>query len=158
VLPLLKKPTREEDGCFCVTEFAKDGIWGSLRGVFKKDRDFGGELLGEMSQSQTVEFRASQIANEASKETELKDLAILFEASDNRRTQYPLAPTSIANKSAIQPFSPILSTKAPYLFLLMECHSLIFSSQGLVSSIMIACFDALEKMTMSGRRLVAAIK
>jgi len=132
------------------------------KGVFKKDRDFG------ESQSQRVEFRASQIANEASKETELKDLAILFEALVEKpnlfkqvtteELQYPLAPTSIANKSAIQPFSLILSTKAPYLFLLMECHSLIFSSQGLLSSIMVARFDSLEKMTISGRRLVAAIK
>jgi len=41
----------------------------------------------------------------------------LFKQVTTEELQYPLALTSIANKSAIQPFSLILSTKAPYLFI-----------------------------------------
>ena len=64
--------------------------------------------------------------------------------------QYPLAPTSMANRSAPQPLDVIVFTRHVYFASLVECQRSMFSSQGQVSSTKTTLFNELENITISG--------
>ena len=64
--------------------------------------------------------------------------------------QYPLAPTSTANRSTFQPLLSIALFRGIYLLTLTLCQASMFSSHGQASSMRITLFSLLEKIVMSG--------
>ena len=71
--------------------------------------------------------------------------------------QYPLAPTSTANRSTLQPLFSITLFSGKYLLTLALCQASMFSSHGHVSSMRITLFSLLEKIVMSGLSSVNAM-
>ena len=63
--------------------------------------------------------------------------------------QYPLAPTSTANRSTLQPLFSITLFSGKYLLTLTLCKAVMFSSHGHVSSMRITFFSLFEKIVMS---------
>ena len=64
--------------------------------------------------------------------------------------QYPLAPTSTANRSTLQPLFSTTLFSGKYLLTLVLCQASIFSLYGHVSSMRITLFSFLEKIIISG--------
>ena len=64
--------------------------------------------------------------------------------------QYPLAPTSTANRSTLQPLFSVTLFRGMYLLILELCQASIFPSHGHVSSMGIILFSLLVKMVISG--------
>ena len=64
--------------------------------------------------------------------------------------QYPLAPTSTANRSTFQPLFSITLFKDMYLLILALCQASTFFLHGHVSSMRITLFSLLEKTVMPG--------
>ena len=71
--------------------------------------------------------------------------------------QYPLAPTSTANRSTLQPLFSITLFSGKYLLTLTLCQASMFSSHGHVSSMRITLFSLFEKIVMSGLSSVNAM-
>ena len=112
----------------------------------------------------SLEFLASQIQKEDFIDVDPSVLVELFSSLFPNPSflrvigklfaQWPLAPTSTANKSTLHPLDDIIVERGVYFPSFTECHVSIFSSQGQVSSIMMILFKELEYMTISGRRVV----
>ena len=68
----------------------------------------------------------------------------------NNLEEYPLAPTSIANRSTAQPFFSMTLASGLYLFNFWECQFSIFSSQGQVNSSRAARLKDFENKRISG--------
>ena len=64
--------------------------------------------------------------------------------------QYPLAPTSTANRSSFQPLFSITLFRGVYLLILVLSQASIFSLHGHISSMRITLFSLLKKIVMSG--------
>ena len=64
--------------------------------------------------------------------------------------QYPLAPTSTANKSTLEPLFSVILFSGKYLLTLALCQDSMFFWLGHVSSMRITIFSLLEKIIMSG--------
>ena len=71
--------------------------------------------------------------------------------------QYPLAPTSTANRSTLQPLFSITLFSGKYLLTLTLCQASIFSSHGRVSSMGITLLSLFEKIVMSDLSSVNAM-
>ena len=71
--------------------------------------------------------------------------------------QYPLAPTSTANRSTLQLLFSIKFFNGKYLLTLRLCQASMFSSHGHVSSVRITLFSLFEKIVMSGLSSVNAM-
>ena len=70
--------------------------------------------------------------------------------------QYPLTPTSTANRSTLQPLFSITLLRGMYLLILALCQASMFSSHGHVSSMRSTLSSLLEKIVMSGLTSVKA--
>ena len=71
--------------------------------------------------------------------------------------QYPLAPTSTADRSRLEPLFSITLFSGKYLLTSALCEASIFSSHGHVSSMRITLFSLLEKIVMAGLKSVNAM-
>ena len=71
--------------------------------------------------------------------------------------QFPLAPTSTANRPTLQPLFSITLFSGKYLLTLALCQTSMFSSHGHVSSMRITLFSLFEKIVMSGLSSVNAM-
>ena len=112
-------------------------------------------------------FLASQIQKKYSTEQLLKCFIVvlmvqffepkLLKQHKTKLDQYPLAPTSIANRSTFQLLLSITLFRGMYLLILALCQASMFSSHGHVSSMRITLFSLLEKIVMSGLSSVNAM-
>ena len=111
-------------------------------------------------------FLASQMQKEHSIEHWLSCLIVLLmvqflrpkllKQHKTNQEQCPLAPTSTANRSTLQPLYSITLFSGMYLLTLKLCQASMFSSNGEVNSMRITLFSLLEKIVMSGLSSVNA--